>query len=162
MRRLGLNLFAMAACAATLAAPGWAQEWRARESPLIPEDATNSPICLITSADTLPLIVFTFERDRSRFGVRESQFRDLSGVYPFSSTLPSGGTMTLSLGSDPSSDIGVLTLDRATMFQILEHFLVAGDFTLLGEGVRVEIPALPSAAGEMQRLQNCLGMLDND
>lgn len=161
MRIPGLDLFAMAACAVTLAAPGLAQDWQARETPLIPDGAGASPICLITSGDTLPIVAFTFERDQNRFAVQDSQFRDIAGVHPYSGTLPSGATLTLSLGSDASSDLAVLTVDRVRLLQFLEHFFVAGDFSLVGDGVRIAIPALPDAAGELQRLQSCLGLLDN-
>ncbi len=156
-----IRRLALAAATAALAVPVMAQEWHARATPLTPGDEHAGPVCHISSGEVPPLVAFTFERERSRFGVRASEFLDRSGVHQYSGALPSGATLTVSMGSDASSDVAVLTVDRARMLRFLEHFLVAGDFSLTGEGVRVEIPALPTAAGEMERLQNCLRLLDN-
>lgn len=152
--------FAPALVLSALAVPAMAQDWHARATPLSPETETASPICHISSGDTPPLVAFTFERGTSRFGVRAREFLARSGVHQYSGALPSGATLTVSLGSDASSDVAVLTADRERMLRFLEHFLVAGDFSLTGEGVRIDIPALPSAAGEMASLQNCLRLLD--
>lgn len=156
-----IRRLAIAAAFAALAVPAMAQEWHARETPLATGGEHVSPVCHISSGQTPPLVAFTFERERSRFGVRASELLNRSGVHQYNGALPSGATLTVSMGSDVSSDVAVLTVDRARMLRFLEHFLVAGDFSLTGEGVRIEIPALPSAAGEMESLQNCLRLLDN-
>ena len=162
MRFLGLNFVATAAIAAVLSAPAAAQEWYARESPLIPEGEQASPICDISSGEALPFVAFTFERERARFGLAADEFFDRDDIRDYHGTLPSGATLRVGLGSDPSSPFAVLTLaNREAGLQFLEHFLVSGSFSLTGDGVHIEIPALPSASSEMENLHNCLRALDN-
>ena len=159
MRFPGLSIVATAAIAAALSAPAAAQEWYARETPLIFEFGA---LCDISSGEARPLVGFTFERERTRFGLAADAFFDHDDVREFRATLPSGTSFTMSMGSDPSSYLAVLTFSsREAGLQFLEHFLVSGDFSLTGNGVHIEIPALPSASGEMESLQYCLRELDN-
>jgi hypothetical protein len=156
------SILAAGAVALGLAAPAMAQQWHARETPLMPENEQASPVCHISSGETLPLVAFTFENERTRFGVRADEFASRTGVQQYTGTLPSGASITVGLGTDASSDAAVLTLaDRAGGLRLLEHFLVPGAFSLTGNGIHIEIAALPSASGEMEALQNCLTELDN-
>ncbi|MDK8874218.1 hypothetical protein [Paracoccus sp. SSJ] len=159
MRFPGLSIVATAAIAAALSAPAAAQEWHARETPLISE---SGALCLISSGEALPHVAFTFERERTRFGLIADAFFDRNDIREYHGTLPSGASLRLSLGSDPSSPAAVLDIaNRETGLRFLEHFLVSGDFSLTGNGVHIEIPALPSASSEMENLHHCLRELDN-
>ncbi|MFA5633471.1 MAG: hypothetical protein WC997_18440 [Porticoccaceae bacterium] len=159
MRFPGLSIVATAAIAAAMSAPATAQEWYARETPLIFDFGA---LCDISSGEARPLVGFTFQRDRTRFGLSADAFFDRDDIREYRATLPSGTSFTMSLGSDPSSYLAVLTFSsREAGLQFLEHFLVSGDFSLTGNGVHIEIPALPSASSEMENLHNCLRELDN-
>lgn len=147
---------------AALSAPAAAQEWHARATPLIPDSEQATPICHVSSGEDFPFVAFTFERDRTRFGVAADEFLERDDIRDYRGTLPSGASFTISLGSDPSSNVAVLTFgDRAGGLQLVEHFLSSGDFSLVGNGVHIEIPALPSASSEMEKLHNCLRELDD-
>lgn len=162
MRSSRLASVTVAASAMILAMPAMAHEWYARKTPFVPEDQQASPICYMSSGETLPLVAFTFERERTRFAVRAAEFIDWVGINEYSGTLPSGASFTISLGSDQSSNAAVLTFanrDRGLGF--LAHFLKSGDFYVTGNGLHVAIPALPSASGEIESLQTCLKELNN-
>ncbi|WP_139257651.1 hypothetical protein [Natronohydrobacter thiooxidans] len=162
MRFPGLSLVAITAFAAALTAPAMAQEWYARDFPLTPASEQASPICDISSGEALPLVAFVFEKERTRFAVRADEFVSRTGVHEYTGTLPSGGSFTVSLGTDTSSDVAVLTLaDREGGLRLLEHFRMSGDFSLTGNGVDIRISALPSASREMGNLHHCLRELDN-
>jgi hypothetical protein len=153
---------AIAAFAAALAAPATAQQWHAREAPLIPGSGQANPMCHIGSGEDLPFVMFTFEKDRTRFAVGADEFLDRDDIREYQGTLPSGASIKVSLGSDPASNLAVLTLrDREGGLRLIEHFLVAGDFSITGHGIDIAIPALPSASGEIENLKNCLKELDN-
>src|SRR5690606_14118232 len=108
-----------------------AHEWHARETPLTPVSEQASPICDISSDEALPLVAFVFEKERTRFAVRAAEFVSRTGVHEYIGTLPSGGSFTVSLGTDTSSDVAVLTLaDREGGLRLLNHFRTAGDFSL--------------------------------
>lgn len=159
MRFPGLSIVATAAIAAALSAPAAAQEWYARETPLIFEFGA---LCDISSGEALPIVAFTFERERTRFGIAADAFIDRDDIREYHGTLPSGASLRVGLGSDPSSPFAVNTFSsREAGLQFLEHFLVSGDFSLTGDGVHIEIPSLPSASSEMENLHHCLRELDN-
>lgn len=162
MRYSGLSLVAIVAIAAALSKPAAAQEWYATATPLIPDSEQASPICHISSGEERPFLAFTFERERARFAVSADEFLARDDIREYRGTLPSGASLTISLGSDPSSNFAVLTFrDREGGLQLVEQFVVSGDFSLTGNGIRIEIPALPSASSEIESLQNCLRELDN-
>ncbi|GGD17975.1 hypothetical protein [Aquisalinus flavus] len=157
--RLPVLLAAATAAMVTATLPAAAQEWYARPTPLPAQPGQPSAVCYMSSGETPPLVVFSFEKNRARFGVKAPEFFNRNGVSDYTGTLPSGASMKISLGTDASSDIAVLTVNEwDANKRIINHFLTAGSFSLTGQGIDITI-ALPSAESEMASLDKCLAEL---
>ncbi|WP_127144607.1 hypothetical protein [Pelagibacterium montanilacus] len=158
-----LHLFqptCLAAIAVAFAVPAQAQEWYARESPLMPQSGQDAAMCHLSSGEEPPIVFFTFEKERTRFAVIAEEFRSRDDIAEYSGTLPSGASVTMTLGANPDLGAAVLDLaDREVGLSLVDHFRIEGEFGLSGSGVQIAIPALPSANHSIARLLKCLEAL---